>query len=402
MRTILINPDHVFNTELLAGLAQYPEIEIVRQIAAYPEPDDLLRIIRSRRPDFLFISVQDFPRFEALAAVIDDRLPGLPVIALGHDFNPSELIPKLMRLGVRDVLDAPVTTEKVGQVVAAIARQLAKHPAPTVRLGDLYAFLPSKPGVGASTIAISTSCALAEELDARTLLLDCDLAAGVTKFLLKLGDSSSLVNAMGHAENLDEDMWSQMVGKWGKLELLHAGELDPPASLTASSLDRVLSLARAEYDTICADLASSMDPFTVQIMREARQILMVTTPELVPVHMAVDRLRHLTELGLADKVCLLLNRKTPGRKGLCDEEVARLVGLPIAHRFSNDYPVVQTAILEGTPVSHGSSLGQSILTLARSLAPDQTKRETTPLEHRRFLEFFHVPSVRDHETVWRG
>jgi hypothetical protein len=25
-----------------------------------------------------------------------------------------------------------------------------------------------------------------------------------------------------------------------------------------------------------------------------------------------------------------------------------------------------------------------------------------PPEHRKFLEFFHVPSARDQETVWRG
>jgi len=402
VRTIVINPDQQFNSDLAAALAQYPEIELVRQLAVYPDADELLRIIRARRPDFLFISADDFARFEALAAAVDDRLPGLPVIALACDANLSELIPKLMRLGVRELIDTPVTHEKLGQAVAGTARQLAKRPAPTVRLGDLYAFLPAKPGVGSSTIAISTSCALAEELDARTLLLDCDLAAGVTKFLLKIGNTSSIVNAMNHADNLDEDMWSQMVVKWGKLDVLHAGELDPPTNLCASSLDRVLALARAEYDTICADLASSLDPFTVQIMREARQILMVTTPELVPLHLAADRLRHLTELGLGDKVILLLNRKNPARKGLSDSEVSQLVGLPIAHRFSNDYPVVQNAILEGTPVSHRSSLGQSILDLARSLAPRAAKREATPLEHRRFLEFFHVSSNRDHGTVWKG
>jgi len=42
---------------------------------------------------------------------------------------------------------------------------------------------------------------------------------------------------------------------------------------------------------------------------------MVTTPELVPLYLAEDRLRHLKELGLADKVSLLLNRKNPAHRG---------------------------------------------------------------------------------------
>jgi pilus assembly protein CpaE len=402
MRTLLISPDESLNAELATALAQYPEIQLVRQITNYPEPDELMRIIRSRRPDFLFISVNDFSRFQLLATAIDDGMPGLPVISIGRDGDPLELISKLMHLGVREFLTVPITKEKLKEAIASTAAQLSKHPAPLVRLAGLYAFLPAKPGVGSSTIAISTSCALAHELGVHTILLDCDLAAGVTKFLLKLGNSASIVDAMNHAGNLDEDLWSQMVGKWDELDVLHAGELDPPTSLTAAGLDQVLSMVRAQYDTICADLASSMDPFSVQIMREARRILLVTTPEVVPLHMAADRLRHLNELGLSDKVSLLLNRKNPIRWGLPDCEVARLVGLPIAHRFSNDYPIVQSAILEGTPISSRCSLGQSIMDLARSLAPDAARREPSPVEHRKFLEFFHVPSSRDHETVWHG
>lgn len=400
MRTILVVPDEALRHELLTALAEFPEIEVVRHVAPYPEPDDCLRIIRARKPDFIFISAEDFGRFQALAAAIDDRMPGLPVITVARDANPVELIPKLMRLGVRELLSSPVTQQKLGETIASVARQLAKHPAPIVRLGDLYAFFPAKPGVGASTITVSTSCALADELHVRTLLLDCDLMAGVTKFLLKLGNSSSIVNALEHADGLDEDMWRQMVGHWDGLEVLHAGELAPPATLTAASLEVVLGFARAQYDTVCADLASSLDPFTVQIMHEARHIFMVTTPELVPLYLTADRLRHLKELGLADKVSLLLNRKNPAHRGLSDNEVAQLAGIPIAHQFSNDYPGVQGAILEGLPVSHRSGLGQSILALARVLAPEAARHDT-PARQRKFLEFFHVPAARDHESVWR-
>ena len=210
------------------------------------------------------------------------------------------------------------------------------------------------------------------------------------------------MNALEHADTLDEDLWSQMVGHWDGLEVLHAGELAPPATLTSASLEVVLGFARGLYDTICADLASSLDPFTVQIMHEARRIFMVTTPELVPLYLAADRLKHLKDLGLADKVSLLLNRKNPAHRGLSDTEASQLVGLPIAHRFSNDYLGVQDAILDGIPVSSRSSLGQSIMTLARSLAPALSRSDTPPPHQRKFLEFSHVPSTRDHEHSLAG
>jgi pilus assembly protein CpaE len=304
----------VLNHDLTTALAEFPEIEVVRQIDPLPEPDDFLRIIRARKPDFVFLSTEDFPRFQALAAVIDDRMPGLPVIGVALQADPIEVTPKLMHLGVRELLVPPIIHEKLGEIIASIARQLAKHPAPVVRLGDIYAFFPGKPGVGSSTITVSASCALADELHVRTLLLDCDLMAGARKFLLKLGTSSSIVNVLEHADTLDEDLWSQMIGHWDGLEVLHAGELAPPATVTSASLEVVLGFARGLYDTICADLASSMDPFTVQIMREARRIFMVTTPELVPLYLAADRLKHLKDLGLADKVSLLLNLRNPAHR----------------------------------------------------------------------------------------
>jgi pilus assembly protein CpaE len=397
MRTVLVFPDEGAHRDLVDALGEFPEIEVVRKVPHYPEVEEFLRILRARRPDFVFISGEDLPRFQTLAAAVDDRMPGLPVVCVSRDGNPLDLIPKLMHLGVRELLASPVTHEKLGKSIAAIAGQLVKHPPPLVRMGDLYAFLPAKPGVGASTIAVSASCALADELHVRTLLLDCDLMAGVIRFLLKLGNSSSIINALDHADSLDEDMWRQMVGHWDGLEVLHAGELTPPSSLSAAGLEVLLGFARAQYDTICADLASSMDPFTVQIMQEASRIFLVTTPELVPLYLAADRLRSLKEIGLADKVSLLLNRKS---RGLSDGEAAHLVGIPVAYQFSNDYCGVQTAVLEGLPVSHRSNLGQSIVALARSLAPDQAAR-IAPTRQRRFLEFFHVPATRDGETAWR-
>jgi len=370
-------------------------------VTSYPAPNDLLRIIRAHGPECVFLSAEDFAQFATLAALIDQRLPGLPVVALAREAILLELVPKLMHLGVRQLLTSPVAHDKLAETVAAIARQIAQNPPPVPRLGDLYAFFPAKPGVGASTIAVSTSCALAEELHVGTLLLDCDLMAGCTKFLLKLGNSSSIVNALAHTDALDPDLWAQMIGKWDGLDVLHAGELDPPASLTSASLEVLLGFARSQYDTICADLASSLDSFTVQVMREARRIFLVTTPELVPLHMMAARLGHMKELGLADKVSLLLNRKNLPHRGTSDAEIEKIVGLPFALEFSNDYPGVQSAMLEGVPVSHQSSLGKSILTLARSLAPAIARHDVPPPHKRKFLEFFHVPAERDHEIVWK-
>lgn len=399
LRTILISPNEQLNVELATALAGVPEIEVVRVFTTYPSVDDLLRTVRHRKPDFLFVCIEDLPWVEALATHIDDLMPGLPMIALCYRLQP-DVMPTLMRLAVRECLAFPITHARLAEVVVSIQHRLRKHQPPSAKPADLYTFLPAKPGVGCTTIAVSASCALADDFGARALLVDCDLSAGAIKFLLKLGNTSSVVDAIAQAERLDEDRWSQLVEKWDSLDVLHAGELNPPASVDLESLHVVLSVARTQYTVICADLASSLDRFSLELMRESRRIFVVTTPEVVPLHFAGNRIRSLARLGLSGNINLLVNRK-PGRgMGLGDAEVARIVGLPVAFTFSNDYNGVEKAILRGSPVARSSDLGHGILNLARSLTPHLKLKETS--KHRRFLDFFPGWRAEEPDEVSRG
>jgi pilus assembly protein CpaE len=396
LRCVFVCPEGDLSRELEALLARIPAVKVVRSLAEYPSPDELLRIVRVRKINLLVICVDDDSHFEALAAHFDNLMPGLPIITVGSR-SDTGLLSRLMHLGIRDHLTSPISVAALSDAIKSVEHRLQSHPLPALRQSDLYTFLPAKPGVGTSTIAVSTSCALAEDLGAGALLLDCDLAAGAIQFLLKLGHSASIVAALEHSGNLDEDLWHQMVGRWGKLEVLHAGELNPPSSIDLPSLTRVLSMARAQYEVICADLASSFDPFSVALMRESRTIFLVTTPEIIALHLAAARHHRLTDLGLGDRVRLLLNRKA--RSELTDAEVSQAVGLPVSQCFSNDYASVRHAILEGSPVPRNSDLGQSILNLAHSLASHLEPQKST---HRhKFLDFFRVPHVEDRDVVWR-
>ena len=397
LHCILICPNEDANDQLAVLLSRIPDLEVARVVTVYPSPDELLRVIRVRKADLVLLCIDDWSPSEAIINGLDNAVPGLPVITFdGHDSH--ELLPKLMHLGVREHLTFPLDAAALANAVDSARRRLVTHPVAAARQSDLYTFLPAKPGVGTSTLAVSTSHALAEDLGARTLLLDCDLAAGAIRFLLKLATSGSVVDSIKHAGNLDEDMWSQMVGKYDRLEVLHAGLLEPPAGLDLPSLERVLAMARAQYEVICVDLASSLDEFSVALMKESRRIFLVTTPEVVPLHMAKARLASLKDQGLQDRVSLLLNRKV--RNDFSDADVAKLVGLPVAYSFSNDYAGVQGAILNATPISHETDLGQSILNLAQSMAPhlDAPKPQSY---RRKFLQFFRQLPAREQELVSR-
>jgi pilus assembly protein CpaE len=288
LRSALICPDDQLNRELAAAVPKVPDLGIVRALTTYPSPEELLRTIRVRKVNLLLLCVDDLVHSEMLAKCIDDLMPGFPVITVSSR-EGVEVLHKLMHLGIREHLTSPIEGSKLANAVEAVRQRLRTHPVSVPNPADLYTFLPAKPGVGTSTIAVSTSCALAEDLGVKTLLLDGDLAAGTIQFLLKLGPTASVIDALMHAGNLDEDLWFQMVGKWDKLEVLHAGELDPQPDIDLLGLECVLSMARAQYEVICADLGSHFDPLSIALLRDSRRIFLVTTPEVVPLHLATLR-----------------------------------------------------------------------------------------------------------------
>ncbi len=401
MRVLTIIPNDQLSHALAEELTHIPDIQLARSLPAFSRLDELLQTIRIHRPDLLFVWVEDLPKVEATLASLADLMPGLQLIGVAHHID-EELAHHLMQLGLRDYLVTPFTHNKLKETLAFVQRQLKRYPSPVSRLADLYTFFPAKPGVGTTTIALSVSCALAEELSVRALLMDCDLAAGMVNFHLKLGNSASVVDAISHAENLDEDLWRQLIGKSDKLDVLHGGNLISPPRIDPASLQRVLDIARAQYEVICADLGSDLNEFSIELLRESQRIFLITTPEVAPVHLAKARAKSLGDLGLADRVSLVLNRKDHWRGHLETAVVAEAVGVPVAYCIGNDYDTCAEAVVRGTSIPGASDIGRQILNLAQSLRADSLQK-TPPTGHgRRFLEFFHISHVEDPTTVWHG
>jgi Flp pilus assembly CpaE family ATPase len=165
--SVLIGPNPELNRELMSLLVGVPAIEVVRVFTSYPTTEELSRIIRVRGVSLIFLCVDDFPRVENLAASVEELIAGFPIISISSRTD-TQLLTELMRAGIRDHLNFPISSVGLAEAIESVRRRLKKHPLVVPRGSDLYAFLPAKPGVGSSTIAMSISCALAEDLGART------------------------------------------------------------------------------------------------------------------------------------------------------------------------------------------------------------------------------------------
>ncbi len=189
----------------------------------------------------------------------------------------------------------------------------------------MYSFLPAKPGVGATTLAVNTAVALAKGDDTRVFLGDFDLNCGLIRFMLQLRNSYSVLDASQKAEQIDENLWPQLVTSFGTLDVMHAGALNPQTRLEMVHLRRLLDYLRRAYRVVCADLSGNMEKFSLEIMHESKQIFLVDYAGVAGSSPGAREVQFLANLDLGDRVTILLNRHSK-HSPLSTDEIENMIG----------------------------------------------------------------------------
>jgi pilus assembly protein CpaE len=249
---------------------------------------------------------------------------------------------------------------------------LAKKP-PSIESTDLlFSFLPSKAGVGTSTIALNVSMAISSLPETKALLCDFDLNSGMIHFMLKLTHAYSVVDAARRVEELDEYIWQDLISTHKRLELLHSGEFNPDFRIETSQVRQLLDFARRHYKAICVDLSGNMEQYSLDIMRESKRIFLVCTPEINALHLARRKYRFLKTQDLGERVSLLLNR-VETNSVISESEIEEMVGLAPVMTLPNNYVDVQRALTAGTHVDPALAFGRQCSELAHRLLEQNYK-----------------------------
>jgi Flp pilus assembly CpaE family ATPase len=196
--------------------------------------------------------------------------------------------------------------------------------------------------------------------------MDLDLNSGLTRFMLKLDNAYSVLDAAEHATGMEEELWQQLVTKRGNLDILHSGKINPGVRIENAQMKDLLDFARKKYKAICVDLSGNLEKFSLEVMAEARRVFLVCTPEIASLHLAREKYQFLKRLDLGDKVSVLLNRM-PKRPLITAEQIEQQLGLPVTMSLSNDYNGVHRALTAGQEVDGKSELGQQYEKLAYQL-----------------------------------
>jgi pilus assembly protein CpaE len=324
-----------------------------------------MRAVRANAPQVLFLGTESMEKATQVIALVGREAPGLQIVAIYRVTDPALLL-EVMRAGIREFLAPPLDSEALMETLGRVA-QLADTKASVVSATDqLYAFLPSKQGVGTSTVALNIAVAISKHPNTAGLLLDMDLSSGLIGFLLKLNNTHSIVEAAENAHQLDESIWPQLVTRAAGLDVIHSGRLNPDFRIESTQIRQLLEFARRHYKTICVDLSGNLERYSLEVMHEAKRIFMVVTPEIPSLHLAREKLSFLGRLDMADKVSVLLNRNHK-RSLVTPAQIESLLGVPVTFSLSNDYHGVHRALQAGRAVEPSSELGKQFAGLAANI-----------------------------------
>jgi len=386
LRGIIVCPDVDLNERLESVLAEIGVVSVTRTLERYPNVLELLRIVRAHAPQVMFVSTESTAKAMEVAREVEKNVPGVQIVAISRFVDPQILL-EVMRAGIREFASLPFERQALTDTLLRIRDTVQQRP-PTVEItNQVFSFLPAKAGVGTSTIALNAAVAMSRLPNINTLLSDFDLNSGMIRFMLKLDTNYCVTHAAEHALEMDESLWPTMVTSIDKLDVLHAGKLNPDFRIEPTQIRHLLDFMRRNYGAVCFDLSGNLERYSLEIMHESKRIFLVCTPEIPALHLAREKYLYLKQVDLAERVCILLNR-CQKRSIITPAQIEQLLGVPVYMTLPNDYQCVQRALTAGRWVEPGSDLGKQFTALVQTMF--EQKPAVAQENKKRFIEFFSV------------
>ncbi len=328
----------------------------------YPAPGTITALAGRTGSTLCFIDLAANP--ELALTTIGDAASALTVVAL-IPRNDADAILRALRRGAREFLAEP-SAEQVRGLLERLDH--AVSPPAGQPKGRLLCVVPGKPGCGASTLAAHLAAFAHAAGDAKVLLIDLDPLTASIGFLFKLKSEYHVGDVVRDWKRMDDDLWSRLVAPASGVDVLLAPEnpattCPVPAEVAAA----LTAFWRARYDTVVLDLPDARAAAESGFAAIADEILLVSTNELAALH-AARRAIVCLEQTVPGRAHLrfILNRYTPAT-GLRREDVRTALQVEPFAVLSNDYDVLQAAILEGRPAPASSRFSAGVLALSLRL-----------------------------------
>jgi pilus assembly protein CpaE len=290
-------------------------------------------LAKQLKPDIILTDI-NMPDMDGITAtrLITEAVPQTAVIMMSVQ-NDTDYLRKAMLAGARNFLSKPIDMDELYNTIRtvykgheAMRRQVAILDQAPVQLqsagrgagsegdraGHIIVVYGPQGGAGTTTIAVNLASGLMKE-GVKVLLVDTDLQFGDIDVFLNLQAQSTIVDLVGSVDDLDTDLFENIVVTHNSgLKVL----MGPPRPEFADEVRQrpkapaeILRKIAGNYDFIIVDTYTALDDMVLELFDAASKILLVTTTTLPSVKNTRFVLDLFDQLGYSqEKSMLVLNK----------------------------------------------------------------------------------------------
>lgn len=377
MKIKIITP-RVINAEAwakaLGALSPQPTVEAYAQHLR-----NVNVLVNGIRPDLVLAETsgpEDLAALESLASAH----PEIDYVLVSADLEPQVLL-RMMRAGVREVLPAPAPDQAVAAAVQRLMRKRSAAAAVPAekKQGQVLSFVSCKGGSGATFLAANLAHILAAEGERRVALIDLNLQFGdAALFVSSEPVTSHVAEVARNITRLDRELlMSAMLKAAPGLWVLAAPE-DPAlgAEVQPEHVQSILKLARETFDFVVIDVGRSLSAVTLQALDASDHVyavLQLTLPFIRDGKRLRDVFRSLDYP--ARKIHWVVNRYEKDSQ-LTLSDLRRTLGVQDLVVMPNQYQAVAASVNQGTPIDRiapHSPITRALREFAEQIAPQSPK-----------------------------
>lgn len=229
-----------------------------------------------------------------LAAVCD---PTTKVVIIGY-YNDIGLYRDLIRNGISEYMVQPVAMPDILAAMATIFVDPDAEP-----LGRSVAFIGSKGGTGASTIAHNCAFGISNLFSTETILADLDLPYGTANIDFDQDPAQGIAEAVFAPDRLDEVFLDRLLTKCSEhLSLLAAPSLlDRAYDFDGQAFQPVLDVLQRSAPVTVLDVPHAWSEWTRSVLSSVDEVVICAVPDLANLRNAKNMLDALRKMRPNDK-----------------------------------------------------------------------------------------------------
>ncbi len=378
----VISPDNQRRNAAIAALSECQSGPI-REFTSYPPNLDDVPQMLTRDFDVIIVDLDSDPDY-ALNLVRSVCINGSATVIVYSQRTDPDLLLSSMRAGAREYLTLPFDPGTMAEALGrASALRSAVRPAKRTE-GRLLVFLSAKGGSGVTTLACNSAVSLAQDSGQKTLLIDLNLPLGDAAINLGIKAEHSVVNALENFKRLDSNYLSSLLKQHGSgLSVLAAPSELAPTHVSDDAIDRLLEVARQDFDYVVVDAGSRLDLQSTRLFDRSANLYLVTQIGIAELRNSNRLIARLSSAG-GPKLEIILNRYDPRSLEIAEEHITKALTRPAEWKIPNNYAAVRR--MQNTAVSlmqDDSEISRAI----RELTGSMTGQPALPAKKKGFRLF---------------